>query len=101
MTEQSPPQASHAFFQNRACAYFPCHQGADALTFNCLFCYCPLYFLEECGGDFRKVKGIKDCSLCCKPHAPGGYERTLARLREEISARRTDGAHKTKKIPDA
>ena len=92
MTEQPSPQASHAFFQNKACTYFPCHQDADARTFNCLFCYCPLYFLEACGGDFRTMKGIKDCSLCHKPHAPGGYERTLARLREELRARRTDEA---------
>ena len=88
MSQQSGPQASHAFFQNRACAYFPCHQGAEAETFNCLFCYCPLYFLPACGGDFSMTKGIKDCTLCLKPHASGGYERTLTRLREEISARR-------------
>ena len=86
MSRQPTPEASHAFFQNRVCKYFPCHQGADELTFNCLFCYCPLYFLDACGGDFRDLKGIKDCTLCQKPHQPGGYERTLARLREELCA---------------
>ena len=35
----------YAFFQNRACEFFPCHKGADAENFNCLFCYCPLYAL--------------------------------------------------------
>ena len=37
----------YSFFQNRECEYFPCHKGADPETFNCLFCYCPLYALEE------------------------------------------------------
>jgi len=88
MDKQSPCQASHAFFQNRACAYYPCHPGADPETFNCLFCYCPLYFLEDCGGDFRMAGPVKDCSACLKPHAPDGYERTLSALREEFARRR-------------
>jgi uncharacterized protein len=88
MAEQSACQASHCFFQNRSCKYFPCHPGAAPETFNCLFCYCPLYFLDECGGDFRMLKGIKDCTNCLKPHQPGGYERTLERLRTEFAKRR-------------
>ena len=91
MVEQSACQASHAFFQNRACRYFPCHQGACADTFNCLFCYCPLYFLDDCGGDFLMRRGIKDCTTCLKPHRPGGYERTVARLKAELDARRVPG----------
>ena len=81
--------ASYKFFQNRACQYYPCHREADSETFNCLFCYCPLYFLEECGGDPAWREGIKDCTTCLRPHAPDGYERTLARLREEFSRRRS------------
>lgn len=80
--------ASYKFFQNRACQYFPCHKGADCESFNCLFCYCPLYFLEECGGDAMWREGFKDCTACVGPHAPGGYERTLTQLREEFSRRR-------------
>lgn len=88
MSEQSPCQGSHTFFRNQACRYFPCHKGADPQTFNCLFCYCPLYFLDDCGGDFRMKDGIKDCSCCLKPHQTDGYERTLGRLRREMEERR-------------
>ena len=44
---------SSSFFQNRACEYFPCHEGVAPEDFNCLFCYCPLYALgPTCGGSF-------------------------------------------------
>lgn len=88
MAKQSACQASHAFFQNRACRYFPCHVEADPAVFNCLFCYCPLYFLDDCGGDFEMLGGIKDCSKCLKPHGTDGYERTVGRLKEELEKRR-------------
>ena len=67
---------SHCFFSNRECAYFPCHPNADPETFNCLFCYCPLYARgEKCGGNFRRTEtGIKDCSACLLPHSAGGYD---------------------------
>lgn len=79
---------SQRFFRNTDCPYFPCHQGADPETFNCLFCYCPLYLLgEECGGDFTMTPaGVKDCTGCLKPHAPGGYEYVLAVLKEKVFA---------------
>ena len=35
----------YAFFQHRACEFFPCHKGVPEEDFNCLFCYCPLYAL--------------------------------------------------------
>ena len=35
----------YAFFQNRDCEYFPCHETKHPEDFNCLFCYCPLYAL--------------------------------------------------------
>ena len=62
--------ANYDFFQNRECDYFPCHKGANPETFNCLFCYCPLYALgEDCGGNFTYTdSGIKDCSNCLRPH---------------------------------
>ena len=83
---------SHRFFRNAACRYFPCHPGADPEAFNCLFCFCPLYFLENCGGDHQMVKGIKDCTACLRPHRPEGYDEILARLREEAAARRKAAA---------
>jgi len=79
---------SSRFFQNTACEYFPCHQGADPAAFNCLFCYCPLYFLDGCGGDWTLTHGVKDCTACLRPHRPGGYDDILTRLRREAADRR-------------
>ena len=58
------------FFQNRACRFFPCHEGVDADEFNCLFCYCPLYALgPACGGAFAyTASGVKDCTACTLLH---------------------------------
>lgn len=58
------------FFRNVDCDYFPCHEGADPNTFNCLFCYCPLYALgPRCPGAYSYTDGgIKDCSACTLPH---------------------------------
>lgn len=58
------------FFKNKSCPYFPCHDTDDPESFNCLFCYCPLYALgERCGGSFTYTEtGVKDCSGCTFPH---------------------------------
>ena len=66
---------SFKFFRNTDCKYFPCHDVIDPEEFNCMFCFCPLYCLEEeCGGDFRyNAKGIKDCSKCLLPHRADSY----------------------------
>ena len=82
--------ASHRYFANTACRYFPCHPGADPQAFNCLFCFCPLYFLEDCGGDCTLRQGVKDCTPCLRPHRPQGYDEILARLREEAAKRREE-----------
>ena len=74
----------YEFFQNRECEYFPCHQGADPESFNCLFCYCPLYALgDKCGGGFAYLpNGIKDCSGCLKPHRRGNYDSIMEKMPE-------------------
>lgn len=76
----------YSFFQNRECEYFPCHKGADPETFNCLFCYCPLYALSrKCGGNFRyNEKGFKDCTNCSFPHRKDNYEKVIGRYGEII-----------------
>lgn len=72
----------YAFFQNIKCEFFPCHAMNDI---NCLFCYCPLYNLEEqCGGDFQyTAQGIKDCSKCTFPHNKDNYEIIINKLYKE------------------
>ena len=52
--------------QNRACKFFPCHEGLE----DCTFCYCPFYpCLDKKLGRFiysperkRKVWSCEDCS---------------------------------------
>lgn len=75
---------SERYFENRSCPYYPCH---DAEAVNCLFCFCPLYLLEDCGGAYVMIPGrdgraVKDCSRCLLPHRPEGYDYVLRRLRQ-------------------
>jgi len=86
---------TYRFFRNDGCKFFPCHQGVAPEDFNCLLCFCPLYFLPECGGDFMLRQGIKDCSDCTRPHRPGGYDEILARLRQEADRARAAQAPAT------
>ena len=59
---------SYKFFQNKNCEFFPCHQTVDTSSFNCMFCYCPLYNCE-CKGQYTVLEnGVKDCSNCLIPH---------------------------------
>ena len=74
----------YAFFQNRDCEYFPCHETQHPENFNCLFCYCPLYALgSRCGGNFVWLdNGIKDCSNCLVPHGRGSYSYIMSKFPE-------------------
>lgn len=81
------------YFQNRECEYFPCHPGADPDTFNCLFCYCPLYCLGEgCGGSYRyTADGIKDCSHCLIPHHRENFGEICKKMEAVIQLARKLG----------
>ncbi len=72
------------FFQNRDCKYFPCHEGVDADQFNCMFCYCPLYYKgAECGGKYKlSDSGIKSCVDCDIPHHMDSHEYIIKQLKE-------------------
>lgn len=74
----------YSFFQNTGCKYFPCHKTQSPEQFNCMFCYCPLYMLDDrCGGNFTYTpSGIKDCSNCLLPHSKGGYDYVNAKFQE-------------------
>ena len=81
-------------FTNEECPYYPCHTLPEGETFNCVFCYCPLYALgPDCGGAFRyNEKGNKDCSLCTFLHRRENYGAILSRYGEIMDlARRNDG----------
>jgi uncharacterized membrane protein/Zn-finger protein len=74
----------YAYFTHHECENFPCHDRADPDDFNCLFCYCPLYALEDrCGGDFvYQENGVKDCSGCLYPHRSENYDEIISRYNE-------------------
>ena len=76
----------YSFFQNTECEYFPCHKTDHPETFNCLFCYCPLYALgKKCGGNFRILEsGVKDCSGCRIPHEKSNYGKITGRFSEIV-----------------
>jgi Zn-finger protein len=65
---------SSEFFENKSCKYYPCH---DMKEINCLFCFCPLFFLEY-------PEGKADCSNCGWPHKPENYDLIM----QEIIKRR-------------
>jgi Zn-finger protein len=96
MTEKKSQR--YQFFQHRDCEYFPCHKGVPEESFNCLFCYCPLYALGcDCGGDFTLTEtGVKNCTPCSIPHQKANYPVIVAKTKllvervrdEELSGRR-------------
>lgn len=86
---------SHRFFCNRECEYFPCHETKKPDEFNCLFCFCPLYFCEDCGGKYRLTdSGVKDCTTCLIPHVPMGYDHIVGKLKERFTLIRGEASDK-------
>ena len=75
---------SYKFFNNRACKYFPCHETQKPDELNCLFCFCPLYAMDDkCGGIFEYTKkGVKVCMNCSWPHNPESYSLIMDKLKE-------------------
>lgn len=76
---------SYCFYENKDCEYFPCHKDVEAV--NCLFCYCPLYNMENCQGEPRYIeregKQIKECTYCTYPHQPENYEKIVRILENQ------------------
>ena len=77
---------SYCFFENKACKYYPCHEGV--LDFNCLFCYCPLYNKTNCPGnpEYLEKAGrrIKACTNCTFPHRPENYDKIIQILNQGL-----------------
>lgn len=70
-----------SFINHSQCEYFPCHKGVREEDFNCLFCYCPLYRVRDCGGNNSILEsGVKDCSKCTFPHVRSNYDKIIKRL---------------------
>ncbi len=77
---------SSRYFENRDCNSYPCHKGDGHI--NCLFCYCPLYHMENCPGSFKYVerdgKTIKSCIDCSFPHEADNYDKVIAVIRKQL-----------------
>ena len=72
---------SYKFFQNRDCQFFPCHDNIAEEEFNCLFCYCPVYFVK-CPGDYKRLDdGRKDCMGCTLNHEPRFWEMVQSMMK--------------------
>ena len=74
---------SYRFFENKECEYYPCHTGLEEM--NCLFCYCPMYGMEDCPGNPEYIqkngRTIKVCTNCSFPHRPENYEVVIEKLK--------------------
>lgn len=81
--KDSTKKNCYRFFQNKECEYFPCHKIENDKNFNCLFCYCALYFLKNCGGNCSYINEIKDCTNCLIPHSEKGYVYIINKIVEE------------------
>lgn len=86
---------SYKHFSNTACEYFPCHKDSGQ---NCLFCYCPLYFFKNCGGDPQWAGNVKDCSACVRNHDNNSYDFIMTQLKKAYSELRATGT--MLKLPD-
>lgn len=78
-------EEDYKFYQNKKCKYFPCHDNINKDKFNCMFCYCPLYPYDDCGGNYEILdNGWKDCSNCTIPHqGKKGYDYIVKKLKEK------------------
>ena len=85
---------NHQFYSNKACKYFPCHEDIPEDEFNCMFCYCPLYLIEKCGGTYTylDINGnkIKDCSNCLTPHKPDAWHKIVPVLTARVYGKGED-----------
>lgn len=74
-----PYQNSFKYFENRDCRFYPCHKGMEHL--NCLFCYCPLYHMEDCPGVYTykqiRDRAVKVCTNCQFPHIEENYPEII------------------------
>ena len=77
---------SDRFFANTECRFYPCHSGIEEI--NCLFCYCPLYHLEDCPGSPSFIekdgRSIKVCTDCTFPHMAENYDTVVETLRNDL-----------------
>ncbi|MCR5342700.1 MAG: ATP-binding cassette domain-containing protein [Butyrivibrio sp.] len=73
-----------SYFLNKECEYYPCHNLPEE-CFSCMFCYCPLYDMKDCGGEYTYTeKGAKNCKNCTFPHDRNNYGKVIKKLKEKM-----------------
>ena len=84
-TEDEKYQNSYKYFENRDCKYYPCHSGSDHI--NCMFCYCPLYPMEHCPGNYKIIEKesgpVKSCIDCSFPHEADNFDKVMKVLKAQ------------------
>lgn len=82
-------EASFNYFSNRKCKYFPCHK-MNPDEFNCLFCFCPVYF-AICPGtpEYIEKDGstFKSCIDCEYPHKAENYAAIIECLTSMLNGK--------------
>ena len=85
---ESSMNNSSKFFANKECEYYPCHK-IDAQEVNCLFCYCPMYSMDNCPGNYEIIESngrqVKSCMDCTFPHKAENYEKVMAILKAQLN----------------
>ena len=75
---------SAIFFANKDCKFYPCHECSEDI--NCLFCYCPLYTMDDCPGNYTMIEQdgrvIKNCKDCTFPHLARNYPEVIKLLKQ-------------------
>ncbi len=78
---------TYEFYQHKECKFFPCHDVDNIENFNCKWCYCPLYFVKKCVGNYKmNDNGVKDCSDCKIPHYADMKELVGEKIKEYVRA---------------
>ena len=74
---------SYKTYSNVGCNFYPCHKVEDFTS--CMFCFCPLYHYDDCGGEYtHSTKGIKDCRHCVIPHKKDGWDYIMKVIKVKI-----------------
>ena len=73
------------YYENHSCKYYPCHENMEHI--NCLFCYCPLYRIDNCPGNNYYIekddRRIKVCTNCSFPHRRENYKTIMNILKQQ------------------
>lgn len=75
---------TYKYYAHKECKFYPCH---DLENQSCLWCFCPLYYLDSCIGRYTIKNGIKDCSKCLVPHRIENYDQMIKQVVDENNRR--------------